>query len=486
MNGLILVDLDNVLNGLRGEDALETFTRRACERRGPVAGSWSVVFALNTAAVTGYALTFEGLRDAGRALGAAAGDPQPTVEIGLALTMPQTADVLLARLAREAPEAGAAGPYHHAIVCTADVGLAESLGSVLYVRAGGTGWRETRDDGWLGREWRMAEGGRPVVRKFADGALRLARHSQPVLDHHTVCVGSGMDDWAATRSMDVEPGSDLRKLACQLDERPWLLSQVGATRKSVRGVARLSRLPSDPPPLLGSVAPDEELEVRGTAPRPTSAHEPSAASVGIGAVRFRGTGATVASRLSPTVLASSGTTHRVDFLGVVVPAALQQLKFNVPLGDATVLVRLSHRGDDLVAKVQHSSVTQPQAWWLTGATTVKSEHRSPNGSLLPKSISVTAAPVRPSAQFAAQLALVSPVRDGEELRLEHDVAAGTIGVGWTQPSCGKSRPMAVFSHSRPLRGGDKLCVTPIQLRRRLGPLARAPEALWSLPVVVPQ
>lgn len=486
MRGLLLVDLDNVLHGISGADALETFTRRASARLDAAAGTYSAVFVLNTETVIRHELAFDGLRAAGQALGAAAGDASARVEVGIALTMPQAADVLLARLAREAPAEAASGEFHRAVVFTDDRGLADALGNELYARGDRNAWVRTRDERWLGTEWRMPDEGRPLVRKPPPTQRSRQQHAPASMNAYTICITPGLEDWAAARPMDPDASLDLSRLALEVDERPWLLSQIGPSQRSLRGIERLAALPCDPRPILGAITPKDGLEVGGSAAAPTSGLVPHEASVGIGAVRFTGSNATVASRLSASVLGSASAAYPVDRRGVNVRAAMQHLPTDIVLGAKTVKVRFWRTRRELIAKVEHSSTSQPQAWWLVGETAVSSELRSPHPEFLPTSIVVTAAPGKPSAGFALRLALLSPVAAGDPLRVQGSIAAGTIGVALTQPAVGKARPVALYSPARPLQTGDIVPVAPIQTRQRSGVLSQSPAELWNLPLAVPQ
>jgi len=484
VRGLLLIDLDNVLHDL-GAGALETFTQRACRQMTRIGATWSVAFVLNTETACRYELTYEGLREAGRQLGGAAGDPNARVEIGIALTMPQAADVLLARLAREAPSETSSGPYQRAIVFTGDHGLAAALGRELYGR-NGCRWIQTRDHRWLGTEWHMPDGGKPVVRKAPPTQRSRQLRAPSSENSYTICVAPGLEKWAAGKGMDADSRQAFLALAADLEESPWLLSQVGATRSTLRGIGRLCGLPSAARPVLGPVEPRDGLEVRGNAAMPAQGRRPVNASVGIGAVRFEVSHTTVASRLSASVLESASAAFSLDRRGVMVGAALQQLALGCRLGTKTVKVRFSRKGDWLVAKVEHGSTSQPQAWWLTGETKVSSELRMPHPALLPTTIVVAATPIRPSASFAKRLALTSPVSAGDEVVVQAPIAAGTIGLALTQPTFGKARPVAIYSPARPLQPQDQVHIAPIQLVSRRGRLGAAPQELWSLPITVAQ
>ena len=226
--------------------------------------------------------------------------------------------------------------------------------------------------------------------------------------------------------------------------------------------------------------------------KPGSGRDPVRASVGIGALRFDESQATVASRISAEVLRSSDVAYRLDRTGLNVRAALQQLPLDVPLDRKTVKVELTRRGDDLVAKVRHASTSQPQAWWVTGETTVRSELRVPCAKVLPADVLTTGSPVVPSAPLATadgktiRLALCCPVSSGQPVRIDGSVGSGTVGQAWTMPATGKAKPIAIYSPSNALSSGESVAVDPIHLVYPGKIRELIPESLWALPLVVPK
>ena len=103
---LILVDLDNVLPDGGVTELVDDCGSVLADHRG-IARKCVTSFAFNTD--TAGRLGFEALEAVARGFAEAIGADSHRVEIGLTPTMPQTADVLLARLARRAPDAGGAG-----------------------------------------------------------------------------------------------------------------------------------------------------------------------------------------------------------------------------------------------------------------------------------------------------------------------------------------------------------------------------------------
>lgn len=484
MRGLILVDLDNVAGpyGLRGLVELAA----AAQKKVPDVREWRVAFALNTSTPGEHGVTLASLREAGSALGAT-GD---ATEIALALTMPQTADVLIARLARWAPSDDAAGPYQAAILLTGDQDLADSLGEERY---------ENSSHGWLRSEdgittlWRMPEAGKPARREPPPPA-KTHEPKRPELEQaYTLPVMEPSHaSWAAMRTPDVDGALELEQLANLLDAEPWLLSQLGATLTSVRGIDRLTRLGGSSSH-LGGVCPEDGVEVRGHLPRPRIGESPVAASVGIGAVRFRKSQATIASRFALGVIDAAGPCS-IHASAVARRSVLQSLTPHVALG-SEVKVRFDTRGRKpvLVAKVKHQSNQQPQAWWMLGNDRTTSEIRLEGLNLVPKALdgirAVTFLPISPipvpdpdgGRPRDCFIALRSVVEDHDTVAIPRDIDKGVIGEGRTMPAYGKARPVAVYAAARPLLAGETITVRPIHLAKP----RNLPESCCVLPVVVP-
>ena len=488
MKGLLLVDLDNVQGvSLSFLVSRCLAAQKACEG----VSCWEVVWAFNTTTVsdidaTKNPFTFASLSEAGAALGA-------TSHLAMTLTMPQAADVMVARLARESLDADAYD-YAAAILVSRDRDLADSLHVELF---GERAWRRVTKD--FVHCWRMPEGGKMVRRKPApstrtnDGrAPELARECSVLIDSHESAA------WAASRALDVEAGLSLSELALQVEREPWLLSQLGGTfarKKSLRGVGRLARFGAGDALVLGAVSKDEGVEVRGAAVL-TSGTRPGNASVGIGAVRFEG--GTVASRISSKVLEDGAVERgcRVSQDGVSVRSALQMLPTDTLLG-SNVTVKLKAVDGWVVAKVEHESRTQPSAWWILGETTTKSEVNALDGDRLPAEISVKAQSLVPSSDVGAYISrprrdvpelkralmvLASAAGEGDEVTVTSAIAAGEIGEASFQPEHGKAKTVALLAlHGRPFSAGEKVRVCPIHLAQPRG----VAESLWALPLVVP-
>ena len=486
MKALVLIDLDNVLHDRPAGNELADFLRDAIQRlervgTGAQITSCAVCFGLNTDTAITRRLTFANVRAAGETIGRCVTQGPVRVEVGLVPVMPQAADVLLARMAREAPCEEAAGSYERAVVLSGDKGLIDSLSGELYGRSS---WIVERD--WLGASWRMPEGGKSVVRKPPTGASVPAGGTAPqVTSFYTMNIDSGgLASWAGQRLLDVGSSCDLRELALQVDTNPWLLSQVGATTKTVRGIERLASMPSSAALTIGRVADKDVIEVRGTGPCPAEVSGASAASVGIGAVRFPSAAATVASRIPASALATSAGPFRVDAGVLNISAALDKLSKEVCLGDHVARISLSRRAPRLVAKIVHASNEQPRMWWLGKATRTSSEHSVDGGyELLPRDVLVCAAQMKSEAWMATRLSLRSPLHQGIEVQVEHSIAAGTIGTA-VHPTL--RTPIALFSPRRGLSAQARVIVDPIHTVPRRGSLAAYPLDLWSLPLSLPR
>ena len=478
MRGLVLVDLDNVMGAQSLEDCVEGCGRWLRRQREQARLTECVVcMAFNTTTVAEHRLTFAGLHAAARALAASMAEGEPRVELGLVLTMPQAADVLLARLAREAPCAEGAGRYAFAALVSKDRGLARSLASEVFTRKG---WRELQGRAWPGVSWLMPSGGTAVERMppvaVASGRNGVAPETS---GRYTLCVDNGaLAAWAGDRAPDVAPDMELVALADEVDRRPWLLSQVGATRRTLRGVDRLSRLPG--PMRLGPLSPKDAVEVRGGAACPSEVDGPAGASVGIGAARFDRQDATVATRLPVAVLGAGRGPYQVDSGVLNLTAALQQVPEGARLGGA-VRVHLSRRRSELVAEVEHSASQQPAAWWVESSKTTSVRRVDDADRFMPREATVAGVPMRYPGGRPTRLALRSPLDRGAQVTVAAAIAPGTIGTA----SNGEAT-VAVFSPIKPLAADATIVVDPIHTVSRGGRMADFPLDLWTLPLVVPR
>ncbi len=277
MRALILVDLDNVIDD--GLPALLEDARPHLQKRRSSFEECVTIFAFNT--VTGYShdLPWRSLEDAARGFATALGAARSRVEIALALPMPQTADVLLGRLARRSPTEAASGHYHLAVLMSRDRELARDLGSEVFARDKSR-WVQLEKD-WF-TAWGPTPGAAPLVRKPPDRPRASGSDAVALSGAYTELVSElGHAGWARERPLDLGPDHELATLSVRIEEDPWLLSQIGATHRSLRGIARLPVAAE----VLGPVCARDGVELRGDAPLPTRLSELISASVGIGAVR---------------------------------------------------------------------------------------------------------------------------------------------------------------------------------------------------------
>ncbi|MEQ8461658.1 MAG: hypothetical protein RLO52_44450 [Sandaracinaceae bacterium] len=469
---LILVDLDNVLPDGGVTELVDDCRSVLADHRG-IARKCVTSFAFNTDTAIGADLSYEALEAVARGFAEAIGADSHRVEIGLTPTMPQTADVLLARLARRAPDTGGAGSVTFAGLLSKDRDLVAALDEG-FVKPKSRWMRAAR--GWPMNAWRADREGRSIARVAEVAGSAKGETPLGLPEFYTQPVGRAHARWAAARAVDAPP-EDLSVLAQLIDEEPWLLSQVGSTKKSLRGVARLLRRGE----ALGPICVDDGVELRGRAERPTHVSRAEAASVGIGAARFPDERATLACRIPVEVL-SHAAEVQLERRGVSVGATLQRLEFERALSSSPVNVRLwaTRRGRSpaLVAKIQVSSTAQPAIWWITGDRKADSERTVPAaGEWLPAEVLTRGVAYRPDGRTRSRLALRAEVEAGDRVRVENPIAAQTIGQATTIPKHGKPRPVALFAWRHvPV---CEVAVEPIHLS------PRAPDELTDLPIVVP-
>lgn len=464
---LILVDLDNVLPE-GGLPELVEDCRPVLEKHRGVAGTCVTAFAFNTDTALTERLDFGALRSAARGFADAIGARTHALEVGLTLTMPQTADVLLARLVERAPTQAGAGDLVFGALLSKDRDLEHALHAAF--GASRSGWLRAHR-GWPLSAWR---GERGVLHRVAESPKTpkgrelldlTASYTEPVGRAHTVHV--------AERPVDADQG-ELVALAQLADDDPWILSQLGATKGSLRGLGRA--LDATMP--LGVVCADDGIEIRGERPRPSTVTRAEPASVGIGAARFPDERATLPCRIPVEVLSHAASVRLEGRRGVFVRPTLQGLPLERRLSSSAVNVRLQGTRRGLVAKVQMSSTAQPSVWWISGDRRTESEWTVAGArDLVPGTVWTRGVAFRPDGRTRSRLALRTELEEGERVRVERPVGAGTIGQAYTIPTYGKARPIAVFAR-RHVPAGE-LDVVPIQCSHH------APDELTDLPLVVP-
>ncbi|MFW6087642.1 MAG: hypothetical protein ACODAG_10595, partial [Myxococcota bacterium] len=229
------------------------------EEGGGRAADCTVVVAMNAVTAAKWGLGWHYLRTLARALGIhLAGSARVRLEVALTLPVPQAADAALLRLCLEAPDPAAAGSVFDVWLLSRDGGLASALGGRL-------------ESGGLSREacaragvhhWVLLGQGVGCVRRFEGGVRATASPTPPVEPRFSVDVDTpGLAAWVASREVDLESGDrELADVARAVLARPGLLSQVGMTRATVRGIERMAALPG--PAEIGACRPTDGLEVR--------------------------------------------------------------------------------------------------------------------------------------------------------------------------------------------------------------------------------
>lgn len=485
MRALILADLDNVLDGSVEDFAFDA--ARALEQEKGDVSEVVVVFAFNTSTALGLGsaaaseLTFDDLRAAGKRIQNALSASKGHTEIVLALTMPQTADVLLQRLAREAPTDATSGPYEMAVLFTNDGDLADSLAS----QPSWKGWYQRFDKGAAGRCWQRGPEGRPAIRK-PPGPGRTGGGTAPNLEGVTIEIsdGDGVAAWASARRLDVAANATLKDLAQQAEREPWILSQIAATTRSVRGIARINALPTVDVPLLGRVSRRDGLEVLGRGKPTGSGSQPTDASVGIGAVRFRDPGITVCTHL-PRSAFDGEAQYLIGTGGVSTQQFLQRFQPGQRISTASVRVEFRQRGNQVVIKVVHEPMCQPSLWWLGKVSKATSELRFDARGLVPEPFVAVARATRINRGADHQVCLAADLGGISEVSVTRSIAKGTLGIAVTSNS-DPSRDVAVLAMNASISAGTVVSATPIQQLR--GPVGQGnfPKELWSAPILVVQ
>lgn len=488
MRALVLVDLDNVLDD-EGMPGLVSLIRPFFERtaRRWDIGECIVAFAMNTATALQdrpagrikEPLGAQAVEDAAKAIAELLAAQLLSTEIALAPTMPQTADVLIARLAQESPSAEAAGDFELAVLVSGDRGLQADLGKHFTSQ----GWEqsERRADRYCCMGW--AATGKARFRKPPPKAQMSGSAAPEIENTYTALVNTRAHaGWAAEQTSSLG-GFELMVMADWVESEPWCLSHWGATRHSLRGIFRaLTTLRLDGErPHLGPVCQKDGLEIRGKAERPEEVYGATAASVGIGAARFEGGAATLATRLPVDLLKGIEGPMRVERHGLLDREVLQRLSTGVPASEFAVDVRFTRLGADLVAKVQHSMTHQPRLWWRRDSHATSEQRLEGEGPRVAQDVLGIAVAYR-TGERGTPLGLRSPLTRGAEVDIDTRIAAGAIGQGWWTPPHGKKKRVAVFSPRRPLSG--RVSVVAIQEAHE-DRTVTAWARLSLLPLVVP-
>lgn len=277
------------------------------------------------------------------------------------LTVPQSADGALLRALRQASSATVVGPFNQVVLVSADGGLRQSIRKVLEVRPMSQG-REVFP-------FRVFElpARRPHRRQAPPGA-RLSTAS-PVAPTGWSARVERDEHIAAVQTRDVQRRDalqDFSSLARHLEERVELLSQLGPTRTSSRGVARLGACLNRGQVTLGPIHPDDGLEIDNEGFVPGRVSSLSPATFGPGAFRMDNLRATLPTRLPIAVLkelVQRNMLHldesRLD-RDAILRAGWPQ-GGTLKAGPFPIKMWIAH--DKLFASVRTNS-EQFQGWWL--------------------------------------------------------------------------------------------------------------------------
>lgn len=276
------------------------------------------------------------------------------VEVALVAPVPQAADALLLPLLERSPFVDGAGEFGRVALLSRDQGLHEELAARL---AGRKPTRHRYRD-----EWRWFDLPAPLRRKQLPPTPAPGEGALPA--HYSAAVSTRSAALAAQqRPVEAPSGAGLRAVAAAIRERPHVLTQVGPTTASLRGLERLDRLlrAHDVVP-IGRVGEGEGLEVHaGAATPPPTRVVPGPAP---GLARLVGEERTVLCRIPPSAMIGLAA---ADFA----PGPDGDLEAMRTLralgGEGRVHLGLA-RGGFLRATVLRSPGEPPPIWWVDGTT----------------------------------------------------------------------------------------------------------------------
>lgn len=359
---LILVDLDNV----RGP------------RAGSLEASWAsnlllppeadngsppcvVAFAMNLDTADHH-VSFEGLRGLAQHLAAAiARSTLHGIEIALTLVVKESADLALERLLVHAPTVAHNGRLAAVHLVSDDLGLRENIQKYL-----GRNYASERITG--GVSWAFAGKKKPTSRKAPKSGVHSIAALAPAHPHIEVCTPTLIAQ-LGQRPVDVPSGSALHEVSASVSSRPGLLTQLGITTLTLRGVERMGQLADGLHPVLSPLGPTDGLEICADNPPSGTYAEPTASALGPGAIRFESPPGTFTTQLpAGLVLAARGSlpagTGRLDD-----SAVLKLIDDHALRRTETVKVRFSTQGRTLQAEAQRGFRQPLACWWRTPGKT---------------------------------------------------------------------------------------------------------------------
>lgn len=503
---LILVDLDNLVIGWfnkhKQEGTLPTFGQSKSPR-----GPWLVadretdevshasaepktvvVLAVNRSTVTKHHLSMKYLHRLASALVRWTGaSPRFDIEVVLTLAMPQSADVALERLTRDAPRLGTAINYRTLWLVSQDRGLALGLEKSLGC---------SRPDIWnreecAVRRWKRRK---PCKRTFSSRPYAVAAPSAPAHAWSMRIVQASHAAWAKSRRAQLPP-VDLVGMANVTKRLPGLLTQIGATSATVRGIGRLSQMVwHGMPPEIGECAPSDGLEMSGENASTELVGSVSASHVGIGAAFVDTVEATVSTCLP---------WHVLETFGQIRPKLRERPKKRGYIDDCSLLremtegkrygrpsvVKVFYRGSALKVEVDKKFGEDVLNWWWLPREQVRKIRSSIYIPDVSKELTIAfsgSCTVRASvSKFEDQLVLraVTPSSRGV-VDLAKPISGSELGVGYR----GNEKVLVLALDAR--IEGDVECqpiqdIPQVELERRLPALATELYDLRKFPILVP-
>lgn len=444
---LILVDLDNLrrcvftrgplpqpVEGPFTSDAWLEPHPQGDDRPPPVDGSRPpcvVVFAMNLDTAADRDIEFDTLRDFGQRLACVMTEAfLAGIEIVLTLPVKQSADKALERLLRHAPLPEHAGMLESVHLLTEDKGLRDSIHKELGKKYSLD--RRSKDFVWAWARDGKSKGA-PRQHLTSPRLVSAVGDAAPT-DPAQAIDTPALVAWAGGQPVGVPPGTTLQELVTLLQRRPGLMTQVGPTVASLRGIERMERLARGERPLLRPCDAGDGLERCDEDVVNGDYSQPSESSLGPGAVRLgHPRCATVRTLLPPAVVTAVESKlqvgHRHTLLDgwALTGVSLAKLSSSTPFK-----VRLCRKGLDLQAEITSPFGESLRAWWMHKTETWDKHRIKALGTVLSSTFTVHAIPGVVEDALPRELVVRTPCRGDVMVELRaplqsHMISAGKVG-----------------------------------------------------------
>lgn len=417
-----------------------------------------VVFAMSTRTVLsaarandyglGVSVTKSYLRTLAAAMRRALTPPSTTgtagVEITLVLPVPESADAALVRLLTATPISNHAGAIETLMVVGDDRGLIASVADGLAYASFPGAWRQgVLDVGGSRCATFRSPRGVTLARAYVGNRPSTATVLAPSGKVSRVIDNDEAAAQAATRLLDVPVGDDLVATCEDVERRPGLLGQVGPTRTSLAGIARLTAGDAT----FGVVGPGDGVEVWEPVTDPLD--DPTGvrpASIGEGAVFVEGTGVTASTRLPVAIHLEANARGVLPVATVELAGRARAIHHDTDLLDLLTMIEplqsqllcqvsiagvYNRKRFDLCLEALGRYAEVPEAWWCDysphdphGIAATAKRRVEGEGRRIPRPLRVAAVPL----VLARRVTLVAPVAPGTRVSVLGDIAPGTIGV----------------------------------------------------------